>query len=208
MKKTFVMVFTAAMLLAAPAFAKIECAVDNANNTVIYRSYKNAVHWGYTATVDFMKTVAKDDSSTYRLQIKYNGVNYHQKALGDKAEVIIDGVPYQVEKIVGGFKYTNSPDEHVTMADYLVPDELAEKMGKFENNLQFKFQMKGKEDVPEEVPMKELEEIRLITQLKYTDYDAVVSGKLEPIDPSKPRPEPTFRQKLIKKYGEDPTATK
>lgn len=208
MKKTLAMTFAAAMLFAAPAFAQIECAVDNANDTVIYRSYKNAVHLGYTATVDFMKTVAKDDDSAYRLQIKYQGYKYHQKALGEKAEIIIDGTSYPVEKITGNIKYTNNPDEHVAIADYAVPEELAEKIGKFEEKVEFRFQMKGKDDAVEDVPMRELEEIRLITQLKYADYDDVVSGKLVPVDPSKPKRELTFREKLIKKYGEDPTARK
>lgn len=208
MKKTLAMTFAAAMLIAAPAFAQIECAVDNANNAVIYRSYKNALHMGYSATVDFMKTVQKNDDSSYRLQVKYQGYNYHQKRLGDTAQVIIDGTAYSVEKIIGNIKFTNNPDEHVAIADYSVPEELAEKIGKFEENLQFKFQMTGKEDVAEDVPMRELEEIRLITQLKYADYDDVVTKKLVPVDPSKPKPELTFRQKLIKKYGEDPTARK
>ena len=202
MKKTLAMALAATMLFAAPAFAKIECAVDNAQNAVIYRAYKNVMHWRHTSTLDFMKTVRSDNTSFYHVQIKYQGLGFHKRIIENQAEIIIDGVTYPIEKIVAAPTYTIRPAKHVAVADFLVPPEVADKIANFKNQLWFQFHMKDKEQGPEKLPVEELEEIRLITKLTYDDFDAVESGKLKPIDPNAPKPVLTFKERLKLKMQE------
>lgn len=203
MKKTLIMALTATVLFAVPAFAKIECAVDNAQNAVIYRAYKNVMHWRHSSTIDFMKTVRDDGSSFCHVQIKYQGIGFHKRIIENKADVIVDGVTYTIEKIVTAPTYTIRPAKHMAVADFLIPPEVVSKITNFKDQLWFQFYMKDKEQGPEKLPAEELEEIRLITKLTYEDFDAVESGKLKPIDPNAPKPELTFKERLKQKLAEE-----
>lgn len=203
MKKTLAMALAATMLFCAPAFAKIECAVDNNQNAVIYRSYKKIMHWMHVSNIDFMKTVYADENSFCHVQIMYQGPGWHKRIIDNKAEVIIDGVTYPIEKIVAAQTFTVKPAKNVAYADFLIPPEVVEKIKTFKDQLWFQFYIKDKEQGPMKLPAEELEEIRLITQLKYTDFEAVESGELKPIDPNEPKPEPSFKERIAKIMAED-----
>lgn len=205
MKKTLAMALAATMLFCAPAFAKIECAVDNNQNAVIYRSYKKITHWMHVSNIDFMKTVYADEKSFCHVQIMYQGIGWHKRIIENKAEVIIDGVTYPIEKIVAAPTFTVKPAKNVAYADFLIPPELAEKIKNFKTQLWFQFYVKDKEQGPMKLPAEELEEIRLITQLKYTDFEAVESGELKPVDPDAPKPQPSFKERINKIMNEGKT---
>lgn len=205
MKKTLAMALAATMLFCAPAFAKIECAVDNNQNAVIYRSYKKIIHWRHNSNIDFMKTVYQDESCFYHVQIMYGGIGWHKRIIENKAEIIIDGVTYPIEKVVAAPTFTIKPAKNIAVADFLIPPELIPKIANFKNQLWFQFYVKDKEQGPMKLPAEELEEIRLITQLKYTDFDAVESGELKPVDPDAPKPQPSFKERINKIMNEGKT---
>lgn len=202
MKKTLALALAATMLFAVPAFAKIECAVDNNQNAIIYRSYKKIMHWQHVSNIDFMKTVYSDENSFCHVQIMYQGPNWHKRIIGSKAEIIIDGETFPIEKIVAAPTFTVKPAKHVAYADFLIPPELVTKITNFKNQLWFQFYVKDKEQGPMKLPVEELEEIRLITKLKYTDFEAVEAGKLKPVDPNAPKPVIPFSQRLKAKMAE------
>lgn len=205
MKKTLAMALAATMLFCAPAFAKIECAVDNNQNAVIYRSYKKIMHWMHVSNIDFMKTVYADENSFCHVQIMYQGIGWHKRIIEDRAEVIIDGEAYPIKKIVAAPTFTIKPAKNIAVADFLIPPELVEKIKNFKSQLWFQFYVKDKEQGPMKLPAEELEEIRLITQLKYTDFEAVESGELKPVDPNAPKPQPSFKERINKIMNEGKT---
>ena len=205
MKKTLAMALAATMLFCAPAFAKIECAVDNNQNAVIYRSYKKIMHWMHVSNIDFMKTVYADENSFCHVQIMYQGIGWHKRIIEDRAEVIIDGEAYPIKKIVAAPTFTIKPAKNIAVADFLIPPELVEKIKNFKSQLWFQFYVKDKEQGPMKLPAEELEEIRLITQLKYTDFEAVESGELKPVDPNAPKPQPSFKERINKIINEGKT---
>lgn len=205
MKKTLAMALAATMLFCAPAFAKIECAVDNNQNAVVYRSYKKIMHWMHVSNIDFMKTVYADENSFCHVQIMYQGIGWHKRIIEDRAEVIIDGEAYPIKKIVAAPTFTIKPAKNIAVADFLIPPELVEKIKNFKSQLWFQFYVKDKEQGPMKLPAEELEEIRLITQLKYTDFEAVESGKLKPVDPNAPKPQPSFKERINKIMNEGKT---
>jgi hypothetical protein len=203
MKKSLIIAATLTMLFSLPAFAKIECAVDNAHNAVIYRSYKNIMHWRHTSTFDFMKTVYENNDSFCHVQIKYQGIGFHKRIIENNAEIIIDGVSYPIQKIVTAPSYTIKPAKHVAIADFLVPKEVVDKITSFKDQLWFQFYMRDKDQGPIKLPIEELEEIRLISTLKYEDFDAVESGELKPVDPNAPKPKLSFSERLKLKMQEE-----
>lgn len=205
MKKTLAMALAATMLFCAPAFAKIECAVDNNQNAVVYRSYKKIMHWMHVSNIDFMKTVYADENSFCHVQIMYQGIGWHKRIIEDRAEVIIDGEAYPIKKIVAAPTFTIKPAKNIAVADFLIPPELVEKIKNFKSQLWFQFYVKDKEQGPMKLPAEELEEIRLITQLKYTDFEAVESGELKPVDPNAPKPQPSFKERINKIMNEGKT---
>ncbi len=196
MIKILSIVFAISIFFTVPAFARVICSIDNTQNAVMYRSYKKIMHFNNNDIIDFMKIVREDNTSSCYVQITYQGWGVNKRLISNTAEIIIDGTAYPIEKIVINNLHPVKPIKGMVKAEFLVPEDVQKKIIDFKKQLWFQFYANDKVLSPMKLPAEELEEIRLISKLKYEDFNAVSSGQLKPIDPNEPKPELSFSQRL------------
>lgn len=194
--KIITIVLAISIFFTAPVFARVICSIDNTQNAVMYRSYKKIMHFNNNDIIDFMKIIREDNTSSCHVQITYQGWGVNKRLISNTAEVIIDGTAYPIEKVVANNLHPVKPIKGTTSAEFLVPEDVLERIADFKNQLWFQFYANDKILSPMKLPGKELEEIRFISKLKYEDFQAVSSGQLRPIDPNAPKQELSFSERL------------
>lgn len=175
MKKTLALALALVTLVSTNAFAKIHCSVDNLRDEITYKANKKIMYFNSVTTIDFIKIVKSDEQANAYVLVNFHGMR--KKILENRAELIVDGVVYPMKKSIPTFYVFQDPG--VTVGNFKVPTEALPAIASFKDKIAFQFYIKGKE--PKELTMgkKENEEIRLITSLKYTDFEAVDKGLIK-----------------------------
>lgn len=185
MFKIFFLVAALVLTLQPATYASIHGAIDGSQNVAVYQTSKKTVYFSQTSALDIVKTARPDGTNTMILHIMYQGIGAAKAPLLDTAYVIVDGVRYPVQKIVQQSYYATKVARNKTFADFLVTDDVLDKIQKYQQYCWFEFIRQNKKANTIKMSSNEQEEVRLIAKLTYNDFEAFDNGDIKPVTASK-----------------------
>ena len=168
------------LMITSTAFAKIEFEYKE-NGSVNYKSTKKIMRWSTVEWFEFVKNIEKNGTESYFIRFGIGGWGSRPNA---DAEVFIDGnktsaklveIPYN--KYTKPKTVTPRPEDTYTFYDVSTPT--IEQLPNCKKELYFVFFPDKKDPLVFRIDEENLKEIKEIITLKYEDWQAVKSGKLE-----------------------------
>ena len=184
MKKIIAVLSMITTLFAFNAEASIHRTVDSSQNAVIYHTSKKIDYFNSLAILEITKTSRMEGNDDFVLQINYSGWGVNKHRVLDVAQVIVDDVEYNINKIIIP-QIVVKPRKNLVQANFLVPKDVEEHIKNYKQYCWFRFSRDGKKPTLIKLNPKEQEEVRLIAKLRYEDFNALVSGELKPNVPNK-----------------------
>ncbi|MBQ0068052.1 MAG: hypothetical protein KBS60_07745 [Phascolarctobacterium sp.] len=178
MKKIAVMA-TVLMAVAVSAFAKVETVYDFQHDAVIYNTSKKSTGIDAITTLDFYKTVTKANAAYYHVVARIYGVTKDFKPTG-KALLVVDNEMLDLQAVpFNHYAMSNDFDPKMTMLDYALPENLVSKLRNHQSQIGLQVFFDGEKPRILTLDKKGNEELRLITNLKFADYEGVKKGTIK-----------------------------
>lgn len=181
MKKIFMAGVLAGVLgFGFAAHAEVGCMYDSQHDVVVYNTSKRATSLTNIATLDFYKTVTNANESYYHATVRLTGINEKTKS-EPFAMLIVDNKMYKVFPTpFKKFDITNGRETYMLVLDYEIPADLIAKASAYKSQIGLQIFVDGEKSRILTLGAEGNKELKLISKLKYADYDAVKSGKIVP----------------------------
>ena len=172
---------TAALLaVSVSAFAKVGAVYDFQHDAVIYNTSKKSTGIDAVTMLDFYKTVTKDNKGYYHAVARIYGVAKDFKPTG-RALLVVDNEMLELTAVpFNAYSMTNDFDPKMTLLDYVLPENYVDKLRNHKSQIGVQvFFSSGEKPKILTLDKKGNEELRLITNLRYGDFEGVKNGTIK-----------------------------
>lgn len=173
--------FAAAALLAvsASAFAKVETVLDTQHSAVIYNTSKKSTGVDAVTTLDFYKVVTKAEEGYYHVVARIYGVAKTYVPTG-KALLVVDNEMMPVAAVpFNRYAMSNDFGSNMSMLDFALSESMVSKLRNHKSSLGLQVFFEGEKPKILTLDKKGNEELRLMTNLRYADYEGVKNGTIK-----------------------------
>ena len=179
MKKTFLIVLLL-MTVVLPVQARYKCEVNSATNEVVYSATKMKDNFSKADMIEFGKSVKKDNIANYYVVPAFMGKSLGSFFLSDEGKIIIDGLTYSIFKDTTASHIRMRPDKSTLLAEYCVPNDIADKIKTSKGKIVFLFTIEGRDEKVLDFGLKTSDEIRFVANRNFEDFRAGAKKQLVP----------------------------
>ncbi len=168
-------------MISTTAYAGIHRSIDNTSDAYIYAISKRIMRMNSVDRLEFTKTARQDHQDFFIINIKFHGPGRDKLFAQNQGYVVIDEIEYPISKYISPVPVPGQKRvKGLCEANYIVPQEVQDKIAAFTNGCYFKFGLQNKDIVAYKLSQKEQEELRLIANLRFEDYEKLESGEIKP----------------------------